>query len=115
LEALKLERVQIGTERARRRTEELADMQKLRVQIDALKRNLEGARNDLLSIRAPYHAFVISLAQRNAGSVVQAGAELCQLARIEAAPYARLLVREGGLARLAVGQRVRLFLDVFLY
>ena len=115
LEALKLERVQIGTERARRRTEESADVQKLRLQIDALKRNLEGARNDLLSIRAPYHAFVISLAHRNAGSVVQAGAELCQLARIEAAPYARLLVREGGLARLAVGQRVRLFLDAFPY
>jgi multidrug resistance efflux pump len=90
LEALKVERVQIETDRARRRTEELADVQKLRLQIDALKRDLEGTRNDLLSIRAPYRAFVISLAQRNAGSVVQEGAELCQLARIEAAPYARL-------------------------
>lgn len=99
------------TERARQRTEEAADAQKLRLQIDALKRDLESARDDLLSIRAPYHAFVISLAQRNAGNVVQAGVELCQLARIDATPYARLLVREPGLARLAAGQRVRLFFD----
>jgi hypothetical protein len=68
-------------------------VQKLKVQIDALKRDLLGTRNDLLSIRAPYHAIVISLAQRNAGSVVQAGAELCQLASIDAIPYARLVVK----------------------
>jgi multidrug resistance efflux pump len=115
LEALKLERTKLDTERARRRTEEVADVQKLRLQIDALQRDLLGTRKDLLSVRAPYDAVVISLAQRNAGSVVQAGAELCQLAPIDAIPYARLVVRESGLARLAIGQRVRLFFDAFPY
>jgi membrane fusion protein len=115
LEALKLECVKIETDRARQRTEEAADVQKLRLQIDALKRDLESTRDDLLSIRAPYHAFVISLAQRNAGNVVQAGAELCQLARIDATLDARLLVLEPGLAQLAVGQRVRLLFEAFPY
>jgi hemolysin D len=115
LEALKLERTKLDTERARRRTEEAADVQKLKFQIDALQRELLGTRDDLLSIRAPYDAVVISLAQRNAGSVVQAGAELCQLAPIGAIPYARLAVRESGLARLAIGQHVRLFFDAFPY
>lgn len=73
LEALKLERTKLDTERARRRTEEIAEVRKLKLQIDAWQRDLLGTRNDLLSIRAPYDAVVISLAQRNAGSVVQAG------------------------------------------
>jgi HlyD family secretion protein len=90
-------------------------MQKFKLQIQALKRDLASATDDLLSIRAPYDAVVISLAQRNAGSVVQAGAELCQLARIDAAPHARLLVREEGLPRLAAAQRVRLFFTAFPY
>jgi multidrug resistance efflux pump len=115
LEALKLERTKLETERARRRTEEIADVQKLKLQIDALQRDLLGTSNELVSIRAPYDAVVISLAQRNAGSVVPAGAELCQLAPIDAIPYARLVVRESGLARLAIGQHVRLFFDAFPY
>jgi multidrug resistance efflux pump len=115
LEALKLERIKLEAERARQRTEEAADVQKIQLQIAGLKRDLEGARDDLLSIRAPYHAFVISLTQRNAGNVVQAGAELCQLARVNATPYARLMIRESGLARLAPGQPLRLFFDAFPY
>ena len=115
LEALKLERTKLETERARRRTEEIADVRKLKFQIDALQRDLLGTSNDLVSIRAPYDAVVISLAQRHAGSVVQAGAELCQLAPRDAIPYARLVVRESGLARLAIGQHVRLFFDAFPY
>ena len=114
LEALKLERTKLDTERARRRTEEAADVQKLKFQIDALQRELRGTRDDLLSIRAPYDAVVISLAQRNAGSVVQP-AQNCQLAPIGVIPYARLVVRESGLARLAIGQHVRLFFDAFPY
>lgn len=115
LEAVKLERIKMATERERERTEEAAEVQKLKLKIDALKRDFEGARDNLLSIRAPYHAFVISLAQRNTGNVVEAGAELCQLARIDTAPYARLLVSEPGLPKLVIGQRVRLFFDAFPY
>ena len=115
IETAKLERLKIETERGRQRGDESADVHKLKLRIDALKRDLEGAREDLLSIRAPYDAVVISLAQRNAGSVVQPGAELCQLARIDAAPHARLLLKEQGLPRLAVAQRVRLFFAAFPY
>jgi hemolysin D len=34
---------------------------------------------------------------------------------MDAIPYARLVVRESGLARLAIGQDVRLFFDAFPY
>jgi multidrug resistance efflux pump len=115
LEALKLERIKIEAERAPQRAEEAADVQKIQLQLPGLKRDLEGARDDLLSIRAPYHAFVISLTQRNAGNVVQAGAELCQLAPVNATPCARLMIRESGLARLAPGQPLRLFFHAFPY
>lgn len=115
LEAVKLERERIGTERARQRISEAADVQNLKSRIEALRRDLESSKQDLLSIRAPYDAVVISLSQRNVGSVVQAGQELCQLARRDATPRARLMLKENGLPRLAVGQRVRLFLDAFPY
>jgi HlyD family secretion protein len=115
VETSKLERLKIETERARQRGDEVADMHKLKLRIEALKRDLENAREDLLSIRAPYDAVVLSLAQRNTGNVVQAGAELCQLARIDAAPMARLLIPEQGLPRLFAGQRVRLFFAAFPY
>jgi len=115
IETAKLDRLKFETERARQRSDEAAEVQKLKVRIDALKRDLAGASDDLLTIRAPYDGVVISLAQRNAGSVVQAGAELCQLARVDAMPHARLLLKEQGLPRLAVGQPVRLFFAAFPY
>ena len=115
IETAKLDRLRIETERGRQRGDESSDVQKLKLRIGALKRDLEGAREDLLSIRAPYDAVVISLAQRNAGSVVQPGAELCQLARMDAVPHARLLLAEAGFPRLAVAQRVRLFFAAFPY
>jgi hemolysin D len=115
IETAKLDRLKIETERGRQRSDEAADVQKLKLRMDALKRDLAGASDDLLTIRAPYDAVVISLAQRNAGSVVQAGAELCQLARVDAMPHARLLLKEQGLPRLAVGQQVRLFFAAFPY
>ncbi|HZJ14128.1 MAG TPA: HlyD family efflux transporter periplasmic adaptor subunit, partial [Chthoniobacteraceae bacterium] len=86
IETAKLDRLKSETERGRLRSDEAADVQKLKLRIDALKRDLAGASDDLLTIRAPYDGVVISLAQRNAGSVVQAGAELCQIARVDAMP-----------------------------
>jgi multidrug resistance efflux pump len=115
LEGVKLERERLETDRARQRAEEQAVMQNLKVRIAALERDLENAREDLLEIRAPYASIVISLAQRSAGNVVQSGQELCQLARLDAAPRARLLLQERGLSRLAAGQRVRLFFEAFPY
>jgi membrane fusion protein len=115
LEEVKLERERMEAERARQRGQEQSDVQNLNVRIAALKRDLENSKQDLLSIRAPYDAAVISLTQRNAGNVVLSGQELCQLARLDATPRARLLLKERGLSRLAVGQRVRLFFDAFPY
>jgi hypothetical protein len=69
----------------------------------------------LLTIRAPYDAVIISLAQRNVGSVVQSGQELCQLGRTDAKPLARLMLNESGLAKLKSDQLVRFFFEAYPY
>ena len=115
LQQVRLEQKRMETEHSRRRSEKLGEIEKLKYRVAAYKGDLENSEQDLLSIRAPYDAVVISLAQRSAGTVVQNGQELCQLARAEAQPHARLTIKETGLPRLAVGQRARFFFDAFPY
>jgi multidrug efflux pump subunit AcrA (membrane-fusion protein) len=110
-----LQRQQMAAEQARQRFDQLAEIEKLEIRLDALKRQLEDSHQNLISIRAPYDAVVISLAANNPGSVVQNGQELCQLARSNGNLRVRLILAEQGLARLAVGQRVRFFADAFPY
>jgi HlyD family secretion protein len=69
----------------------------------------------MLTVRAPYAGVVISQVQQNAGSVVQNGQELCQLAATDAKPRAQLILSEAGLPKLTSGQPVRLFFDAFPY
>lgn len=115
LQQVKLDRKRMETEYSRLRSEQLAEIEKLKYRLSGFKGDLQNSSEDLLSIRAPYDAVVISRAQRNPGSVVQAGQELCQLARIDAHPQARLVVQEAALPKLRVGQRVRFFLDAYPY
>jgi len=115
LDAVKLERARLETDRSRQRSDEEAAVQNLKSRTDALRRDLENSKDDLLSVRAPYDAIVLSLARRSVGDVVQAGQELCQLARRDSTPRARLFLREQGMSRLAPGESVRLFFDGFPY
>jgi hypothetical protein len=115
LQQANFEREQLEAEHARLRGEEASEIEKNKMRLSALKSDLESSQQNLLTIRAPYPAVVISLAQRNAGSVVQHGQELCQLARIDAKPRARLLLPESGLPKLAAGQQVRFFFEAFPY
>jgi multidrug resistance efflux pump len=115
LQQVNLERKRMETDHSRQRSEDVSEIEKLKVHLAALKGDLENSQRDLLSVRAPYDGVVISLAQRNVGSVVQHGQELCQLAPTNAKPRARLALNEAGLPKLAVGQHVRLFFDAFPY
>ncbi|MBV9008620.1 MAG: HlyD family efflux transporter periplasmic adaptor subunit [Verrucomicrobia bacterium] len=115
LEQVKLERQELENEHTRKRAEEAGEVEKLKVKLAALKSGLENSQRNLLTVRAPYDAVVISLAQRSAGSVVQSGAELCQLARADAKPLARLTLNESSLAKLKVGEPVRFFFEAFPY
>jgi multidrug efflux pump subunit AcrA (membrane-fusion protein) len=115
LQQVTLERQRIEMEHARRRSQDLAEIEKTKYRLAALKSDLADSEQNLLSLRAPYDAVVISVAQRNAGSVVQNGQELCQLARLDAKPRARLSLSESGLPKLAIGQRVRFFFEAFPY
>jgi HlyD family secretion protein len=115
LQQVNLELAQIKNEHARVRDENVAEIEKLKVRLAALTGDLENSRQNLLTIRAPYDGVVISLAQRNAGSVVQNGQELCQLSPANAKPIARLTLSESGLPKLQKSQVVRLFFDAFPY
>ncbi len=108
-----LERDKTKTEQGRRLMEERAELEKIEVRIRALEGQVGDSEGALLTVRAPYHAIVIALRERNAGSVVQSGEELCQLARADGEPHARLLLDERNLAHVAPSQRVRLFFDAF--
>ena len=115
LQQVKLERQQMESEHSRLRAENVAEIEKLKMRLSALKDDLENSQQNMLTVRAPYAGVVISQVQQNAGSVVQNGQELCQLAATNAKPRAQLTLGEAGLPKLSSGQRVRLFFDAFPY
>jgi len=114
-EQVKLQLQQMQAEHGRARAENGAEIEKLKMRLAALHGDLENSQKLLLAVLAPYAGVVISQTQQNAGSVVQSGQELCQLARTDAKPRAQLTLGEAGLPRLASGERVRLFFDAFPY
>lgn len=115
LQQVSLERQRMEMDRSRQRGQDAVEIENMKYKLTALKSDLENSDKNMLSLRAPYDGVVISVAQRSAGSVVQNGQELCQLARLEAQPRARLSLVESGLPKLAIGQRVRFFFEAFPY
>ena len=115
LQQVKLRRQQQIEQRSGEQTEEVASAEKLRLQIAALTTQLKTSVGDLQSIRAPYDAVVLSVATQTTGSVIPLGAELCQLARLDAAAQARLVLPEAQMQRLRIGQNARLFLTAYPY
>ncbi|MEP7015625.1 MAG: HlyD family efflux transporter periplasmic adaptor subunit [Verrucomicrobiota bacterium] len=115
LQQVKLDKKRMEIEYSRKRGEEVAEMEKLKFRVSALKGDLVNSDQNLLSIRAPYDAVVISLTQRTVGNVVQSGQELCQLAPVKADPRARMILSETALPKLKASQRVRLFFEAFPY
>ena len=115
LQQVTLDRERMEMEHARQRGEEQNEIEKLKMRIGALKKDLENAQRNLLTVRSPYEGVVISMDQRTAGSFVQQGQVLCQLAPKGSKPRARMTLSEAGLPRLAVAQRVRYFFEAFPY
>jgi multidrug resistance efflux pump len=115
LQQVTLDRERMETEHARQQAEEQSEIEKLKMQIGALKSDLQNADQNLLTVRSPYEGVIISMDERTVGGVVQPGQVLCQVARKDAKPRARLTLSEGGLPKLAVAQRVRYFFQAFPY
>lgn len=115
LQQVTAEKQKVEADHARERGAEVSEIEKMKMRISALKVDLENTQQNLLTVRAPYAAMVVSLAQRNSGSVVQSGQELCQLAGLEGKPQARLSLNESSLPKLAVGQRARFFFEAYPY
>ena len=115
LQQVQLERQQMENEHARTKAEAESEVEKLRLRLAALRSDLESSHENQLVVRAPYDGVVLSLAQSSAGSVVQNGQELCQMAETDSKPVVRLTLSEAGLPKLAKDQIVRLFFDAFPY
>jgi multidrug efflux pump subunit AcrA (membrane-fusion protein) len=115
LQQTALDRERMESEHARLRSEQISEIEKLKVRIAALKGDLENVQQNLLTVRSPYDGVVISLDQRTVGSVIQQGQTLCQLAQQNAQLRARLLLGESGFPKLAVAQKIRYFFEAFPY
>ena len=115
LDQVNLQLQEMQTQHDRRNADALAEIVKIKVHLQALQGEAEDTSNNLRTIRAPYDAVVVALAERNEGSVVQDGQELCQLARPGAILRARLTLDEPGIPQLAIGERVRFFSEAFPY
>jgi len=115
LQQVILDSERMETEHARQRVEQQSEIEKLRVHIGALKTDLQNAQQNLLTIRSPYDGVIISMDERTAGSVVQQGQVLCQIAPKDAKPRARMTVNQAGLPKLTVTQRARYFFEAYPY
>jgi multidrug efflux pump subunit AcrA (membrane-fusion protein) len=115
LQQVDLDRERMETDHERQHGEQQSEIEKLKMRIGALKTDLENAQQNLLTVRSPYEGVVISMDQRTVGSFVQQGQVLCQLARKDAKPRARMALSEAGLPKLGVAQRVRYFFEAFPY
>ena len=115
VQQVNLDRERMETEHARQGAEQQSDIDKLKMRLGALKADLANASENLLTVRSPYEGVVISMDQRTVGSVVQRGQVLCQLARDNAKPRARLTLNEAGLPKLTVAQRIRYLFEAYPY
>jgi multidrug resistance efflux pump len=115
LQAATLDQHRLETEHARVRQEQVTEIQNLRTRLSALKGDLENTKDNLLTIRSPYDAVVVSTEKNDVGSVVAQGAVLCQLSPQDTKPRAKLMLNEAGLPKLASAQKVRYFFDAFPY
>src|SRR5437773_2263977 len=115
LQQVNLDRQRMETEHVRQLGEQRAEIEKLKMRLGALKTDLENTQQNLLTLRSPYEGVIISIDQRTVGSFVQQGQVLCQLARQDAKPRARMTLNEAGLPKLAIAQRVRYFFEAFPY
>ena len=95
--------------------DQAVEAEKLEAQVATLEKQLENCDGEILSVRAPYDAVVLSLRQRDPGALVNTGSELCQLVRSGDRLRARLSIPERGLARLQPGQPVLLRFEAYPY
>ena len=115
VQQVNLDRERMETEHARQRAEQQSEIEKLKMRIGALKTDLKNTQQNLLTIRSPYEAVIISMDQRSVGTFVQQGQVLCQLAPKDSKPRARMTLNEVGLPKLIVTQRVRYFFEAYPY
>ena len=115
LQKAQLQRREVVAARRRQHDSEQADLEKFRLQLEALDEQLRDSVGDFKSIRSAFDATVTRVEYSTPGGVVPAGAVLCQLARVSAKPVARLNLSEADAGKIAIGQGVRLFFSAFPY
>jgi len=91
------------------------ERRKLEVRVATLEKLLDGAREDVVRVTAPFAGTVVVVQKRNTGDVVSFGQELCRIAASGSALFAAIAPPEGGMSRLRLGQRVQLFYQAYPY
>jgi membrane fusion protein len=110
---LELKRLQ--NEHDTRVAQDQADLDKLAVRIDGLKRERRSYGEDRIVVVAPFAGTIVSVERKNVGDVVASGQELCRLARPNATLAAELTLAQEGVPRVRLGLRTRLFFEAFPY
>jgi membrane fusion protein len=85
------------------------------LRIATLRKLLDGAREDVIRVTAPYDGTVVAVLKKNSGDAVSAGQELCRIARSDSALVAEVSPPEAGVQRARVGGAVQLFYDAYPY
>ena len=73
------------------------------------------AQDGQIPLRAPCDGSLLRLDVHRAGAVVAAGQPLAEVACVGVPLLAEIALEEGGLGEVAVGQKVRLYLDAYPY
>lgn len=90
-------------------------MEKAKVRIKGLQRELRDSEGDLMVIKSPFGGTVLRVARKNVGDVIEHGQELCQIARIDKELRVELKIPEEAVAKLQTNQPVKLLLNAFPY
>jgi HlyD family secretion protein len=114
-ETARLQKNLLETERVSEIKLEDIERDKLLSRMNTLRGLLEDSAGDVMFIRAPYDGVVLSTPRQRSGDPVVSGEELCQIARIDAEPRARLSIPEKDYPKLRLDHSAKLYLDAFPY
>jgi membrane fusion protein len=93
----------------------LEERNKSRIRMDTLSQEMTYSKGNHLFIPAPCAGVVLRLLKKSAGTVVENGESLCEIACSNELLQAEVTVPQLGIARIQEGQPVKLLYDAFPY
>jgi membrane fusion protein len=110
-----LDAARLRTERSKQLGDAELERRKRTLRVATLRKLLDGAREDVVRVTAPFDGTVVTVLKKNRGDVVSAGQELCRIARSDSPLIAELKPPEAGVQRVVAGGPVRFLYDAYPY